>query len=341
MGDGARSLSPASPLCSRKGCGTFVVNNGIMDCVLPKSAVPYFCPESGKPTDAARALFRESTSSSSSSSTLGILRRIYRKEGLRGIYAGLAPTLVMSVPNAVLYYTTYDELVSRLRSSSLFYNPWIPTNVVVPLLGGSSARLLASAATAPLELVRTRQAAMIGSGQASFVGTWEQFGSMIRTDGFLSLYRGLGPTLWRDVPFSAIYWLSLEQFRTMLKEQQHNNNHTQDVEETVLQRGMRSFISGAAAGMIAAACTTPFDVVKTRRQVTPTTTTTTTAVCDCGVGTVALNEAELNTFAYMWRIYQTEGLGALWQGNAARMFKVAPACAIMITCYEIGKTILA
>ena len=39
-------------------------------------------------------------------------------------------------------------------------------------------------------------------------------------------------------------------------------------------------------------------------------------------------------------IVREEGVGGLWRGNMARMMKVAPACAIMITCYEFGKRIL-
>ena len=35
-------------------------------------------------------------------------------------------------------------------------------------------------------------------------------GSVIKKDGILGLYRGFGAQVWRDVPFSGIYWLSYE-----------------------------------------------------------------------------------------------------------------------------------
>jgi solute carrier family 25 protein 39/40 len=38
-------------------------------------------------------------------------------------------------------------------------------------------------------------------------------------------------------------------------------------------------------------------------------------------------------------IYEEEGLEALWRGNAARCLRVAPACAIMLGCYEMGKSV--
>jgi Mitochondrial carrier protein len=36
-----------------------------------------------------------------------------------------------------------------------------------------------------------------------------------------------------------------------------------------------------------------------------------------------------------------EGMAGLWRGNQARMLKVAPQYAIMISCYEVGKKVLA
>ena len=40
---------------------------------------------------------------------------------------------------------------------------------------------------------------------------------------------------------------------------------------------------------------------------------------------------------FLWHIYKTQGTSGLFKGWAARCLKVAPACAIMISSYEIGK----
>ena len=40
---------------------------------------------------------------------------------------------------------------------------------------------------------------------------------------------------------------------------------------------------------------------------------------------------------FLWHIYCTEGVHGLFKGWAARCLKVAPACAIMISSYEVGK----
>ena len=89
-----------------------------------------------------------------------------------------------------------------------------------PLIAGSSARLLASFVTAPLELIRTRQASAVGrTGEKA--GMIDEFRLLVRSkSGFRSLFSGIGPTLWRDVPFSAIYWyveiLACYNFDTLL-----------------------------------------------------------------------------------------------------------------------------
>ena len=81
--------------------------------------------------------------------------------------------------------------------------------------------------------------------------------------GYRGFWRGLVPTLYRDVPFSALYWLGFEQGRkalmTYLEQHSHHRSHNE-------RRIIASFLAGALSGSFAALVTTPFDVVKTRRQ---------------------------------------------------------------------------
>lgn len=60
---------------------------------------------------------------------------------------------------------------------------------------------------------------------------------MVMKDGVYSLWRGLTPTLWRDVPFSAIYWMGYEECKTRIQP------FTQGELET-------AFLSGALSGMV-------------------------------------------------------------------------------------------
>ncbi|XP_022236905.1 solute carrier family 25 member 39-like, partial [Limulus polyphemus] len=77
--------------------------------------------------------------------------------------------------------------------------------------------------------------------------------SLVQLKGLLSLWRGLGPTILRDVPFSSIYWASYEHLKFRFQMEQPGF--------------WFSFTAGGTAGTVAAVLTLPFDVVKTHRQI--------------------------------------------------------------------------
>ncbi len=72
-------------------------------------------------------------------------------------------------------------------------------NPIVPGIAGGSARILAVIVTSPLELIRTKKM----SAQLSYKDLLKTLGKSIESDGVQSLWRGLVPTIWRDLPFSG------------------------------------------------------------------------------------------------------------------------------------------
>jgi solute carrier family 25 protein 39/40 len=245
----------------------------------------------------------------------------------------------------------------------------------IPAFAGGAARALASCTTAPLELLRTRQAARVGNAVGNAqpsLGMMEEFKSMIQKEGVVSLYKGFLPTLLRDVPFSAIYWVSIEQMRLLWRQQQPQQPQGDGsmAALSAWHEFFQNLVNGSVSGMIAAACTTPLDVVKTRQQVmgesmvgevwaTTTATSSSAAATACdhkGARVYAPNAAPFSTtittnattsggstssFSMLQDILKREGLQGLWRGNTTRMIKVAPGCAIMISSYEMGKRFLA
>jgi len=279
----------------------------------------------------------------------GISRHIFRSQGIVGFYAGLYPSLVMSVPNTAIYFSCYDEIVFRMkrRKRKIDDNEMQQKDyydrLVTPFVAGAVARIFATVATSPFELIRTRQAGNIGAGSMA-----SEFRSIIRasntnpTANFSSLYKGLLPTLWRDVPFSCIYWLGVENFKDIFF--QRGQGSPSSSSTTVYQ----SFVSGALSGVVAAACTTPFDVVKTRSQVTLTNPSSDSVKkatyhlqsFQCNhQGREILYPSDRNLFFQMRHIVETEGIASLWRGNISRMLKIGPACALMLSSYEYGKYI--
>ena len=123
------------------------------------------------------------------------------------------------------------------------------------------------------------------------------------------MWRGLGPTLWRDVPFSCFYWASYEKWKKAFAKRGHEG-------------AWIAFISGAISGTSAALITSPFDVLKTRRQALIMSSSST-------------YKGSPSTFILLLRIFRTEGPSAFFAGIIPRIAKIAPACGILIASFEV------
>lgn len=247
----------------------------------------------------------------------------------------------MTVPANIIYFTGYDWL--RFNRSSPI-NRMFSDNYA-PLMAGSTARILAAGVVSPIEMFKTRMQASQSIGGAHFAETVKGVGEMISTHGYLSLWRGLTLTLWRDVPFSGLYWWGYESIRGALTEaRERSRGRRLEVEgsrsrarsrsqsrENHTTTFMDSFIAGATSGAAASILTTPFDVGKTRRQVFSDGS----APVSRAVKNLAPEEQSMLKF--LVQIFKEEGVPGLFKGWIPRTLKVAPACAIMISCYEVGK----
>lgn len=272
----------------------------------------------------------------------------------------MLPTLLMAVPSTMLYFTAYDELKEHMEAGA---PPGSALHAMAPLAAGGLARTAAATVVSPLELIRTKMQGpaaarllrpatagagrgagwgVLGAGVAGWrvaaaagTGLRRALAEEVRAGGLRSLWRGVVPTLWRDVPFSMVYWLGYEQARSAAM---HALTAGEGL-ETVSDRFLVSFLAGAASGSLAATLTAPLDVVKTRVQVQAYELQQLRRPGTAAVGG-ARALADTSTVAVLARIVAEEGAGALFAGLAARLAKVAPACAIMISSYEVCKQLL-
>lgn len=212
----------------------FVYCNGLMDHLCP-------CYPNGNGTGSKPKLHFNGT--------VDAFMKISRFEGAGALWSGLAPTLVLALPTTVLYFVSYEQLRLRLKEFNRRRTGSTELPLWVPLMSGCMARVLAVTCVNPLELVRTK----MQSQRMSYLEVGTAFKAMLKTEGFLGMWKGLFPTILRDVPFSSIYWTSYETCKKIAK-----------VEEPTPKV---SFISGAISGCIAAFFTVPFDVVKTHQQI--------------------------------------------------------------------------
>ena len=248
------------------------------------------------PSNSSTVSLKSSSSVSLSSSSyhriyngsIDCIRRMVNEEGIRSLWRGLTATLLMSTPSNIIYFTAYDTLRNHLLnySSKLSTESASTLMSLTPILAGCTARSMSTVLVSPIELIRTRSQAST-TANASIL---DQLKQEINRGGVKSLFRGLIPSLCRDVPFSAIYWSSYERLK--LKIYNHLVHHRQqslphspsshhDTSDHTINSGVgtvdaqdhyrmfvvSSFISGSLSGMLAATITHPFDLIKTRRQI--------------------------------------------------------------------------
>ncbi|KAF9875873.1 hypothetical protein CkaCkLH20_06805 [Colletotrichum karsti] len=311
----------------------FFMNNSSELCIaMPRAE--------GAATAAAAECAVEEVERKTISSTMDGLRKIARNEGFTSLWRGLSPTLLMTIPGNIIYFTGYDWLRYN-RKSPIAQRL---NDDTAPLVAGSGARILAAAAVSPIELFRTRMQATSGnSATGHLANTFRGIKEMVNTSGYSALWRGLTLTLWRDVPFSGIYWWGYETIRGKLTDlRETRRGRTLDVRGSRTQSRRRSqsrenhsetltdsFIAGAVSGGFASIVTMPFDVGKTRTQV----------YRDSPNAAKAAAAEQGSMMRLLYHIFSTEGISGLWKGWIPRTLKVAPACAIMISSYEVGKRV--
>ena len=275
-------------------------------------------------------------------SASSVMLRVARHEGIASLWAGLQPALIMSVPGTVLYFSLYEASRDAIVASA----PARPLRELAPLIAGGGARLLTATIVSPVELMRTRLQSSQALRSEGMIG-----GAMalVKREGWGALWKGLPPTLWRDVPFSMLYWTVYELLKArLLLRDVASGFVSRDVASGFVSRTaegqpaqlepVHSFACGAASGAFAAFLTTPFDVLKTRHQVTDQPGHQLSAQPAGVQGQRGTATKYPSTLALMAQIAQREGVGALFAGLGPRLAKVAPSCAIMIASYEMGKT---
>ncbi|XP_067266604.1 mitochondrial glutathione transporter SLC25A40 isoform X2 [Chanodichthys erythropterus] len=231
--------------------------------------------------------------------TLDAFIKIIRMEGIRSLWSGLPPTLMMAVPATMIYFTCYDQLCAVLKVRMGDQSD------LAPLLSGAIARVGSATVISPLELIRTKMQAE----KQSYRELSAVIRSSLHSEGWRSLWRGWGPTLLRDVPFSAMYWFNYEKGKAWLCEYNSCTDPTFAI----------TFTAGALSGSFASIITLPFDVVKTKRQV------------ELGeLQTMNLSsQVSSSTYNVMKRIVAENGVSGLFVGALEPVFT---RCNISLRC---------
>ena len=169
--------------------------------------------------------------------------------GFTGIYKGLGAAALGSAPGSALFFATYEKMKEILMNNQQKLN--IPT-AGVHMIAASIGEVAACTIRVPTEVVKQRIQAGMSVGITNTVQT------IVNKEGFRGLYTGFGVTLMREIPFSLIQFPIYEKLKVYINNYRLKNGN---------KKGVYSYeaaLCGSISGGIAAAMTTPLDVIKTR-----------------------------------------------------------------------------
>ncbi|KAK4527857.1 hypothetical protein GAYE_SCF46G5790 [Galdieria yellowstonensis] len=173
-----------------------------------------------------------------------VIRSIIGREGWKGMYRGLTPTLLGVAPEKAIKLSVNDML------SSLLSDEQGKTSFKNSVIAGGGAGFCQVIATCPMEMMMITFQTRASQGQTAVPSVVH----LAQELGIRGMYKGLLATLCRDVPFSMIFFSTNAQ----LKQQFQGSSETLDISYV--------FLSGISAGCLAAVLSTPMDVIKTRLQ---------------------------------------------------------------------------
>lgn len=226
----------------------------------------------------------------------------FKAGGFNGIYRGLSAAAVGSAPGAALFFSTYETAKGQLkRLSGRADGPEI--HLTAASLGECAACLVRVPTEVVKQNMQTGRMASMTSGAAH----------IMKTSGIGGFYVGWWATLMREIPFAMIQFPIYEESKRQLE----------------IMRGsppspVMAALVGSFSGAIAAAATTPLDVIKTRLMLGGDKH----GVPYTGIGDVAR------------RVVQHEGPLAMFSGISPRVFWISIGGFFFFGAYEGAKSVV-
>jgi hypothetical protein len=252
------------------------------------------------PIDTCKTVIQISTESGGSRSMVKSAISIYKSQGVKGLYRGFSPAIAGTIPGAALYFTSFHLFKNRIESR-------YPTSPhLTNFCSGFLAEVVSCIVWVPTDVLKERAQANARAGSPLKPAVFT-LRSIISTEGIRGLYRGYGATLASFGPFSAFYFMFVEQFKAWTK--------------SLVRRDDLKFHElvpvCAAAGGSAAFLSAPLDLVKVRMQVERSS-----------------NSSYPGFVSALRRVYRSAGLRGLFRGGGSRVWFAVPNTAITMSLME-------
>ncbi|KAH8168928.1 mitochondrial carrier protein [Sarocladium implicatum] len=237
--------------------------------------------------------------------------------GFSGIYRGVGSALVGSAPGAAFFFCTYEAakgvLGPRFINPALNGGSDVAGEAMTHMVAASLGEVAACAVRVPTEVVKQRaQAGHHGGSSSAALRAILTSGSPLRV--WRELYRGWTITIFREVPFTVIQFPLWEAMKRWSRNRRAGTTGDKQVPQSAGDvPAFESAAYGSVAGGIAAALTTPLDVLKTR---------------------VMLSKERLSMGTILTRMIRDEGWRPFFSGLAPRVTWISIGGAIFLGSYQ-------
>ncbi|GKV06103.1 hypothetical protein SLEP1_g18033 [Rubroshorea leprosula] len=233
------------------------------------------------------------------------LGSILKLEGPSGLYRGIGAMGLGAGPAHAVYFSVYEF-------SKQFLSRGDPNNPIAHAVSGVFATVTSDAVITPMDMVKQR----LQLQSSPYKGVADCVKRVLVEEGIGAFYASYRTTVIMNAPFTAVHFATYEAAKRGLMEVSPDNASD--------ERLVVHATAGAAAGALAAAITTPLDVVKTQLQCQ--------GVCGCDRFSSSSIGNVIET------IVKKDGYRGLMRGWIPRMLFHAPAAAICWSTYEASKS---
>ncbi|GAA0185778.1 mitochondrial carrier protein [Lithospermum erythrorhizon] len=225
------------------------------------------------------------------------VRMIGKEEGIKGYWKGNLPQIIRIIPYSAVQLFAYETY------KIFFTGNDGELSVIGRLAAGACAGMTSTFVTYPLDVLRLRLAVEPGYKTMTQVAL-----NMLREEGFLSLYRGLGPSLIGIAPYIAVNFCAFDLLKKSLPEKYQKKTEA-------------TLAASLMAATIATLTCYPLDTIRRQMQMR-----------GCPYKTV------LDAFP---GIVARDGLVGLYRGFVPNALKTLPTSSIRLTTFDTVKRLIA
>ncbi|CAL9192778.1 unnamed protein product [Musa hybrid cultivar] len=175
------------------------------------------------------------------------LRAVVSAEGPLGLYRGVGAMGLGAGPAHAVYFSVYELSKESLSREN-------PNNPAVHAASGVLATIASDAVFTPMDTVKQR----LQLKGSPYKGVVDCVSRVLTEEGIRAFYASYKTTVIMNAPYTAVHFATYEAAKRALMEI--------SPESATDERLVVHATAGAAAGALAAAVTTPLDVVKTQLQ---------------------------------------------------------------------------